>query len=87
MKKLSEYGGVLAQLPVLLFVLIYLPFIREVDWTFYLWQGLLCAAPIVEHFIFLAKKDSYDTGTQWNVLRVFYIASFLLTVWNCSRFQ
>jgi len=95
MKKIYENGGILAQIPVLLFVLIYFPLKGttsndlpvNVNASFYVMQSLLCLAPIVQHLLFMAKKDNYDSGTQWNVLRVFYIVSFFLTVWNCMRFQ
>ena len=95
MKQIFEKGGILAQIPVLLFVMIYFPAHGtdmydhpvHVTASFYWIQALLCVAPIIQHFLFMEKKDNYDSGVQWNILRVFYIASFFLTVWNCMRFQ
>jgi hypothetical protein len=95
MKQIFEKGGILAQIPVLLFVLIYFPahgtdmYDKPVHVTasFYWIQVLMCVVPIIQHFLFMNQKDKYDTGTQWNILRVFYIVSFFLTVWNCMRFQ
>ena len=95
MKKIFENGGILAQIPVLLFVLVYFPLGGEkfdstpvhVDVSFYVLQSLLCVIPIVQHLLFMNKKDGLEKSTQKNIIRVFYIVSFLLTVWNCYRFQ
>ena len=95
MKQIFEKGGILAQIPVLLFVLIYFPthgtdmYDKPVHVTasFYWWQGILCIVPIVQHIFFMNYQGLVDDKVQWNIIRVFFIASFFLTVWNCIRFQ
>lgn len=95
MKQFFEKGGILAQIPLLLFVMIYFPnhgtdmynHIVNVDASFYWWQGILCVIPIVQHIFFMNYQNIVNQSTQWNIIRVFFILSFFLTVWNCMRFQ
>jgi hypothetical protein len=95
MKEIMEKGGILAQIPVMIFVLFYFPNygtdwknqIVHVNTSFYVIQTILCLLPVVQHVLFMVYKDKYDSSTQWNIIRVFFIVSFFLTVWNCYRFQ
>jgi hypothetical protein len=95
MKKLFEEGGILAQIPALLAVLILFPLFGtdandvpvKVDASFYAWQGILCMIPVLEHVVFMRKKDSIEEGPQKTMIWAFFIASFILTVLNCMRFQ
>ena len=96
MKKLLEEGGILAQIPVLLAVLILFPIFGtgdndvkvKVDTSFYIWQGLLCVAPIIEHMVFMKKQGKlHETGAARPVVLAFYLLSFVLTILNCMRFQ
>ena len=96
MKKFFEEAGILAQVPALLAVLILFPLFGtdandvrvKVDASFYVWQGILCVLPVLEHVIFMRKQgELHEAGAARPVVLVFFLASFVLTVLNCMRFQ
>jgi hypothetical protein len=96
MKKIFEEGGILAQIPAMLAVLILFPLFGtsvndmpvKVYASFYVWQGILCILPVLEHVIFMRKQgELHESGAARPVVLVFFIASFILTVLNCMRFQ
>lgn len=96
MKKFFEEAGILAQIPAMLAVLILFPIFGtgtndvrvKVDASFYVWQGILCVLPIIQHVIFMRNQGELHTsGAARPVVFVFYLASFVLTVLNLMRFQ
>lgn len=96
MKKLFENGGILAQLPALLAVLILFPIFGttatdepvKVNLSFYIWQFSLCVLVLIEHFIFVKKEaELHVAGVARNLIFVFYALSFVLTILNLMRYQ
>lgn len=96
MNNFLEKGGILAQLPALLAVLILFPTHGttamdvpvKVDASFYIWQFSLCVLVLVEHFIFMKKAAEFHVeGAARPLVLVFYAMSFVLTILNLMRYQ
>lgn len=95
MKDLLEKGGILAQIPALLAVLVLFPIFGtdvndvpvKVDASFYIWQFSLCILVLIEHFIFMKNEaELHTSGAGRNFIFVFYALSFVLTVLNLMRY-
>lgn len=95
MKKFFQEAGILAQIPAMLAVLILFPIFGtsaddipvKVNASFYVWQGMLCLAPVIQHIVFIKLRPSLDEGTQKATVWAFFLVSFVVTVLNCMRFQ
>lgn len=96
MNNFLEKGGILAQIPALLAVLVLFPIFGtdvndvpvKVDASFYIWQFSLCVLVLVEHFVFMKKEaELHVEGGARSLIWVFYLMSFVLTILNLMRYQ
>lgn len=95
MRDLLEKGGILAQIPVLLAVMVLFPIFGttindlpvKVDASFYIWQFSICVIVLIEHFIFMRKQaELHVQDVARPLIFVFYGLSFGLTVLNLMRY-
>jgi len=95
MNNFLEKGGILAQIPALLAVLILFPIFGtdvndvpvKVDTSFYIWQFSLCVFVLIQHFVFIKKEaELHTSGVARNLIFVFYALSFVLTILNLMRY-